>query len=36
MSLSDSTGRSLRSWHGVHTAFTWLDRNVYIAAPASS
>ena len=36
MSLSDSTGRSLRSWHGVQTAFTWLDLSVYIAAPASS
>lgn len=33
---SDSSGRSRRSWNGVHTAFTWLERNVYIAVPASS
>ena len=36
ISLSLSTGRSLRSCVGVHTAFTWLERSVYIAAPASS
>ena len=33
---SDSTGSSLLSCVGVQTALTWLERNVYIAAPASS
>ena len=36
MRLSDSTGISRLSCVGVHTAFTWLERNVYIAVPASS
>ena len=36
ISLSLSTGRSLRNCVGVQTAFTWLDLSVYIAAPASS
>ena len=36
MSLSLSTGRSLRNCVGVQTALTWLERKVYIAAPASS
>lgn len=36
MSLSDSTGVSRLSCVGVQTAFTWLERNVYIALPASS
>ena len=36
ISLSDSTGMSRLSCVGVQTTLTWLERKVYIAAPASS
>ena len=36
ISASDSSGSSRLSCVGVQTAFTWLERNVYIALPASS
>ena len=35
MRRSDSTGSSLLSCVGVQTAFTWLERSVYIADSAS-